>query len=138
MMQKSLQLPAEEGAESHALELLEEARRFFSLPSEALADFRLAVVEACLNALEHGAPPVEVEVQATREGGLVIFCVLVRDHGLGFHPESIPKPQLPAKLRSDRKRGWGLAIMQRFTHRLEVNSREGLTEVKLWLVMQEQ
>ncbi|MGQ9495512.1 MAG: ATP-binding protein [Thermoanaerobaculaceae bacterium] len=138
VMKKWSQLPAQEGAEGQALELLEEVRCFFSLPSEALADFRLAVVEACLNALEHGAPPVEVEVKGKREGDVVTVCVLVRDHGPGFHPENIPQPQLPAKLRSDRKRGWGLAIMQRFTDRLEINSRSGLTEVRLSLVMQVQ
>lgn len=135
---KWAKLPVEEGAESQALELLEEVRSFFSLSFEALADFRLAVVEACLNALEHGAPPVEVEVDGEREGDSLMICVLVRDHGPGFSPEDIPQPQLPAKLQSDRKRGWGLAIMQRFAHRLEISSRVGLTEVRLWLVMEGQ
>lgn len=137
-IRKWCRLPAQEGAENQALELLEEVRCFFSLPSEALADFRLAVVEACLNALEHGAPPVEVEVKGKREGAMITVSVLVRDHGPGFHPEKIPQPQLPAKLHSDRKRGWGLAIMQRFADQLEINSRLGLTEVRLSLVMRVQ
>lgn len=122
----------EAGSEAGALQLLEEARAFFSVKPELVSDFRLAVVEACLNALEYGKPPVEVEVEAWREGDAVHFWVRVTDYGPGFSPESVPSPQLADKLGSPRKRGWGLEIMRRFADRLVVDSRPGRTVVSLF------
>lgn len=126
-----------EGSEGQALVLLEKVRRYLALPAESFSEFRLAVVEACLNALEHGAPPVEVEVAAERvaQGWRVVVCVI--DHGQGFSPASVPQPELPAKLASGRKRGWGLEIMRRFADEVTFNSRPGLTQVRLVRLLRE-
>ena len=124
-----------EGAEAQALALLEKLRLALGLPGEALADFRLAVVEACLNALEHGAPPVEVTVEGRRRGQQVRVVVRVVDHGPGFAPEAVPRPELPAKLASPRKRGWGLEIMRRLADQVSVSSHPGRTQVSLVRVL---
>lgn len=130
-------LQSSEGSEGQALGLLERVRRSLAFPAEAFSEFRLAVVEACLNALEHGAPPVEVEVTAEKvaEGWRVVVCVI--DHGQGFSPASVPRPELPAKLASDRKRGWGLEIMRRFADEVTFSSRPGLTQVRLVRLLRE-
>lgn len=125
-------LHQEEGGEAEALHLLEEARAFFAVKQDALSDFRLAVLEACLNALEYGKPPVEVEVEAHREGDRVHIWVRVVDHGPGFRPEAVPQPHLADKLSSPRKRGWGLEIMRRFSDGLAFDSQPGLTVVSLY------
>lgn len=125
-------LGGEAGSEAEALRLLERAREFFSVRPELLSDFRLAVLEACLNALEYGKPPVEVEVEARRQGDGVHFWVRVTDHGPGFAPETVPSPQLADKLASPRKRGWGLEIMRRFADHMSVDSRPGKTVVSLF------
>jgi len=132
---KAVTLALGPGAEAQALALLEEVRQAFGIAQEALADFRLAVLEACLNALEHGAPPVEVEVEGERVGAGLRLWVHVVDHGQGFSPQGIPRPHLPAKLGSPRKRGWGLEIMRRFADDLQVESQPGYTKVSLmrWL-----
>lgn len=132
---RSCELSPGESGEAQALVLLEELRRAFGLPGEALADFRLAVVEACLNALEHGAPPVQVMVTGQRQGSELRVVVEVVDHGPGFEPETVPRPELPAKLASPRKRGWGLEIMRRLADRVTVSSHPGQTRVKLVRVL---
>lgn len=121
-----------EGGEAQALRLLEEARVFFAVRPEVLSDFRLAVLEACLNALEHGQPPVEVEVEAHRQEDGVHLWVRVMDHGPGFEPEAVPQPQLADKLSSPRKRGWGLEIMRRFADGVAFDSKPGRTVVTLY------
>lgn len=125
-------LRKEEGGEAQALHLLEEARVFFAVKPELLSDFRLAVLEACLNALEYGQPPVEVEVEARRQEDGVHFWVRVIDHGPGFRPEAVPQPQLADKLSSPRKRGWGLEIMRRFADGLAFDSQPGRMVVRLY------
>ncbi|MFN3414206.1 MAG: ATP-binding protein [Thermoanaerobaculum sp.] len=125
-------LRKEKGGEAQALHLLEKARLFFAVKPEVLSDFRLAVLEACLNALEHGQPPVEVEVEAHRRDDGVHFWVRVIDHGPGFHPEAVPQPQLADKLSSPRKRGWGLEIMRRFADGLAFDSQPGRMVVSLY------
>lgn len=125
-------LGQETGSEAQALQLLEDARVFFAVKPELVSDFRLAVLEACLNALEYGKPPVEVEVEASQHEDGVHFWVRVVDHGPGFSPEGIPSPQLADKLGSPRKRGWGLEIMRRFSDRLHIESRPGRTVVSLY------
>ncbi|MCS7182665.1 MAG: ATP-binding protein [Thermoanaerobaculum sp.] len=127
-------LAAESGAEADALHLLDRVLGALGVGSEALCEFRLAVVEACLNALEYGRPPVKVAVEAERGPDWVQLVVRVEDHGPGFSPSSVPPPQLADKLASPRKRGWGLEIMRRFTDRLEVDSQPGKTVVTLYRV----
>lgn len=122
----------EKGGEAQALQLLEEARVFFAVKPEVLSDFRLAVLEACLNALEHGKAPVEVEVEARGDEDGVHFWVQVIDHGSGFRPEAVPQPQLADKLSSPRKRGWGLEIMRRFSDRLAFDVQPGKMVVRLY------
>ena len=97
---------------------------------DTLAEVRLAVVEACLNALEYGGGDVEVEVAAHADGSPWLE-VRVVDHGPGFDPAAVPRPQLRAKLRADRKRGWGLELMRRLMDEVEISSQPGRTQVRM-------
>ena len=100
-------------------------------PHDTLEEVKLAVVEACLNALEHGTGEVEVEVIAHPETTPVSLEVVIVDHGPGFDPAGIPTPRLEAKLRGNRKRGWGLELMRHLMDEVEVTSRPGFTQVRL-------
>jgi len=97
---------------------------------DTLAEVRLAVVEACLNALEYGGGEIEVEVAAHTDGSPWLEVRIV-DHGPGFDPAAVPRPQLRAKLRADRKRGWGLELMRRLMDEVEISSRPGRTQVRM-------
>ncbi len=97
---------------------------------DTLAEVRLAVVEACLNALEYGGGDVEVEVVAHTDGSPWLE-VRVVDYGPGFDPAAVPRPQLRTKLRADRKRGWGLELMRRLMDEVEISSMPGRTQVRM-------
>ena len=97
---------------------------------DTLAEVRLAVVEACLNALEYGDGEVEVEMAAHSDGSPWLEVSVV-DPGPGFDPGGVPRPQLRSKLRAVRKRGWGLELMRRLMDEVEISSRPGRTRVRM-------
>jgi serine/threonine-protein kinase RsbW len=99
-------------------------------PHDTLEEVKLAVVEACLNALEHGDGEVEVEVIAHPERTPVSLEVVIVDHGPGFDPGRVPTPRIEMKLRGNR-RGWGLELMRHLVDEVEVTSHPGLTQVRL-------
>jgi len=100
---------------------------------DRIDEVRMAVVEACINALEHShASTKEVfvtfEVLGARDPETL--RITVRDTGVGFSPEQIEEPSIEEKLKSARKRGWGLKIIRGLMDDVEILSgAEGTTVV---------
>ena len=126
-----LTLPKTARAELLAVQAVEEIGRRAEFPHDTLAEVKLAVVEACLNALEYGAGDVVVELVAHPTDGKPWLEVAVVDHGPGFNPAHVPKPALEVKLHASRKRGWGLELIRRLMDEVEISSRPGLTRVRM-------
>jgi serine/threonine-protein kinase RsbW len=126
-----LVLPRVARAELLASRAVEEVGRRIAFPRDTLAEVKLAVVEACLNALEYGAGDVEVEVVAHPDDAEAWIEVAVVDHGPGFDPSGVVRPVLEDKLRSKRKRGWGLELIRRLMDEVEISSAPGLTTVHM-------
>ena len=114
-----------------ATRAVEEAGRRIAFPHDTLAEVKLAVVEACLNALEYGEGEVEVEVVAHPDNARPWIEIAVVDHGPGFDPTGVPRPVLEDKLRSTRKRGWGLELIRRLMDEVEITSQPGLTRIRM-------
>ena len=56
--------------------------------------------------------------------------IRVHDRGVGFAPEAVGRPRLEAGLRGERKRGWGLRIIQGLMDQVEIQSgADGTTVV---------
>jgi serine/threonine-protein kinase RsbW len=126
-----LVLPHVARAELLASRAVEEAGQRIAFPRDTLAEVKLAVVEACLNALEYGAGDVEVEVVAHPDDARAWIEVAVVDHGPGFDPSGVARPVLEDKLRSKRKRGWGLELIRRLMDEVEITSEPGLTKIRM-------
>jgi serine/threonine-protein kinase RsbW len=126
-----LVLPRVARAELLASRAVEEAGQRIAFPRDTLAEVKLAVVEACLNALEYGAGDVEVEVVAHPNDARAWIEVAVVDHGPGFDPSGVVRPVLEDKLRSKRKRGWGLELIRRLMDEVEITSKPGLTKIRM-------
>lgn len=97
---------------------------------DTLDEVKLAVLEACLNALEHGGSEVEVELVA-HQGREPWMEVSVVDRGPGFDPGTVASPRLNDKLHAQRKRGWGLELMRRLMDHVEILSVPGRTQVRM-------
>jgi serine/threonine-protein kinase RsbW len=101
---------------------------------DRIDEVRMAVVEACINALEHSHASdreVFVTFQVLGEGGDPDkLRILVRDSGIGFSPDVLEEPTIADKLKSVRKRGWGLKIIRGLMDEVEIQSgADGTTVV---------
>ena len=103
-----------------------------SMSADKIDEVRMAVVEACINAIEHSqAPDQTVYLSFVVLGGREPkrLEVTVRDTGVGFSPEDLEEPRIEDKLTSERKRGWGLKIMQGLMDDVQVSSSSGGTTI---------
>jgi serine/threonine-protein kinase RsbW len=87
------------------------------LGREAAHDFGVAVREAVVNALRHGAAATHRRVSVSfRLVGGPALAVVVRDRGPGFDPAGVPDPCAPENLV--RGSGRGVFYMRRFSDSL--------------------
>ena len=102
--------------------------RSMGMSQDKIDEVKLAVIEACLNALEHS--------KAQRREFQITFAVLgkkepealqitVRDTGVGFEPGTRGGKET-VKLH---KRGWGLSIIEGLMDEVRIESGAGGTTV---------
>lgn len=91
----------------------------------------VAIVEACLNAMEHGGGQMVVRVGSDQENGKRRLIVEVEDHGDGFEPDSAPTASPSRVLGCASKRGWGLTLIRELMDNVEIESRPGMTLVRM-------
>jgi serine/threonine-protein kinase RsbW len=101
---------------------------------DRIDEVRMAVVEACINALEHShASDREVYVTFQllgEEGDPDKLRIMVRDTGVGFSPDGLEEPKIGDKIKAVRKRGWGLKIIRGLMDEVEiVSGPDGTTVV---------
>jgi len=100
---------------------------------DRIDEVRMAVVEACINALEHSQASdreVFVTFQVLGDMGPEKLRIMVHDNGVGFSPEVVEEPTMAGKLKAVRKRGWGLKIIRGLMDEVEIRSdAEGTTVV---------
>ena len=53
--------------------------------------------------------------------------ITIRDSGVGFSPEDVAEPRIEEKLKSARKRGWGLKIIRGLMDEVDIQSDDGGT-----------
>jgi serine/threonine-protein kinase RsbW len=84
------------------------------LSRDEARDFGVAVREAVINALRHGAGSAlqRIAVSFRLVGGRALV-VIVRDRGPGFDPAGVPDPCAPENL--SRSSGRGVFYMRRFS-----------------------
>jgi serine/threonine-protein kinase RsbW len=100
---------------------------------DRIDEVRMAVVEACINALEHSQASdreVFVTFQVVGETDPEKLRILVHDNGVGFAPDTVEEPTMESKIKAMRKRGWGLKIIRGLMDEVEIRSGdEGTTVV---------
>jgi len=101
---------------------------------DKIDEVKMALVEACINAFEHSATPdhkVELAFRVgAEEGGRGPYLeVDVTDAGHGFDPTRLRTPEIAAALRSSRKRGWGIKIIESLMDDVRIESGEHGTRI---------
>ncbi|TKJ35087.1 anti-sigma regulatory factor [bacterium (candidate division B38) B3_B38] len=98
------------------------------LGKDKIDEIKLALIEACLNAFEHSKSKekkVHIKIKMTDDR----LEIIVRDYGVGFDPSKVKEPKIEEKLKSPRKRGWGLKIMRSLMDSVVINSHKGGTKI---------
>ena len=84
-------------------------------------DLKVAVSEACTNALNHSKnPDTTYDLTYVVENQKLVFTVT--DRGVGFEPENVATPDLNGKQLG----GFGLFIIKSLMDRVEIISEQGL------------
>lgn len=106
---------------------------FIGMSPDRVDEVRMAVVEACINAFEHSHASerkVDITFRLIGEAGAERLEIRVHDRGMGFAPAAVEEPRIEDKLKGDRKRGWGLKIIQGLMDEVEILSgSQGTTVV---------
>jgi serine/threonine-protein kinase RsbW len=106
-------IPMSGEAELVAARAVEQLAENLEFDEKAIGQIRVAVIEACINAIEHSC-------SEDRTVYLEFTCfadrleIIVRDRGKGFNPCTVEEPRVENKLKSCYRRGWGLMMMRRF------------------------
>ena len=137
-----LKIPSELGNERFAMEFAADVAQELGYPMDKIENLKIAIGEACLNAIEHGnkrKKNVKVEISfVIHESRLEIG---IQDRGPAFDPGSIPVPDLAAKIDGvdPRVRGWGMFLIEHLVDEMEYvsHSRGNYLKMTVWLPGQE-
>ena len=131
MREVTLALPMVPDMEIEASKTATAIAESMRMTPDRIDEVRMAVVEACINALEHSrAQDREIYVTFQVLGDAEKLRILVRDTGVGFSPGEIEEPSMDTKIKSVNKRGWGLKIIRGLMDEVEIHSgSEGTTVV---------
>lgn len=126
--EQHLRLPRRARAELDAVVLARQLMKQAGMDENDMADVEAALIEAVINAFEHGgADPVEVYYKVTPDA----FQIRVEDPGGGFDPHAVHPPDAAEKRRRGETRGWGLAIVRRSMDRVDVDSGANGTAITM-------
>jgi serine/threonine-protein kinase RsbW len=136
MREIHLTIPIAPDMEIAATALVAALGEWMDVGRDKIDEVKMAVVEACINAFEHsGTPDRKVEL-AFRIGGAdlngnrgTFLEVVVADSGRGFDPVHLPAPDIGIKLKSDRKRGWGIKIIESLMDDVRIESNAHGTQI---------
>jgi len=112
-----------------------EVAKSIRMDRDKVEEVGMAVVEACINAVEHskasdGLLHLGVAVLGFADAGKpCALRITIQDQGVGFDPSKVVEPRIEDKLRSLRKRGWGLKIIEGLMDEVNVLSGESGTSV---------
>lgn len=125
-----IKLPKIPDIELVAIEGLERMGQYLGISEEKIAEARIVVTEAIINALEYSGDEgqyVNIEYKMTKEE----LTILVSDSGKGFKPEEVEEPQILKKIHSENKRGWGIKLMKSLSDDLTIESGPTGTKISI-------
>lgn len=130
---EKMTVPMEPNQELQVIERAEKLARELGFDRDSIDEIKLAVIEAVINAIEHGSNAERI-VYITF--GLIHqplrMTITISDSGAGFNPDSVREPDIREKInKRERKRGWGLKIMHSLMDDVIINSSPSGTQVTL-------
>ncbi len=116
-----LTLPITPEMEVSASQTASSVANAIGLDADKADEVRIAVVEACINVIEH-AEATDGQVHLRFLVKPKYLQVEVKDHGVGFAPDEVVEARIEDKIHASRKRGWGLQIIRGLMDDVSVRS----------------
>jgi serine/threonine-protein kinase RsbW len=122
-----LKLPIIPNMELIATQTADVIARHMHLTEDQAGEISMALIEACINAFEHSKAENNVFIHFLIEEDSLVVKVI--DQGIGFDKTKVEIPKIENKIGKDeRKRGWGLQLIQELMDSVEFESNsEGTT-----------
>ncbi len=125
-----LKLPILPNMELIATQTAEVIARHMDLTEDQGAEISMALIEACINAFEHSKSDNNVFIHFLIEEDSLVVKVI--DQGIGFDKTKVEIPKIENKVgKEERKRGWGLQLIQELMDSVEFESTEEGTTVTM-------
>ena len=124
-----LTIPVLPDMELAATKTAEVVAKHMDLDDDQTAEISMALIEACLNAFEHSKSKEQVEIHFKLQDDRLI--IQVTDKGKGYDKSKVEIPNIEEKFGSDRKRGWGLKLIEELMDRVTFESSEEGTTVTM-------
>ena len=105
----------------------------FGLEDDRIDDLKIAVSEACTNAIEaHGAADTEERVLIRCEDNDDHLEVRIEDRGRGFDPRTLPEhPPVTDPTRLKFERGLGIPLIRSLVDDVDIASSDKGTQVRI-------
>ncbi|MFN5789019.1 MAG: ATP-binding protein [Bacteroidota bacterium] len=125
-----LKLPVIANMELVAVQTAEVVAKHMDLSEDKAAEISMALIEACINAFEHSQAQNNVFIHFILEENSLVIKVI--DQGIGFDKTKVEIPAIENKLGTEeRKRGWGLQLIQELMDSVEFESSKDGTTVTM-------
>lgn len=123
-------IPMTSNAELVAAKAVEQIGRNMGLASDIIKHVQLALIESCINAMEHSGSfdkKVFLKFSASAER----IEITIESPGKFFDIENIEEVSIEEKLHSEHKRGWGLKLIRTIMDEVRVERIDDRTRVVL-------
>ena len=131
-MEVLLHLPVVPNVELVAAKAVETLGHALGMDQTRVEAASVAMVEACLNAMEHGGGTMVVRLGRDRHNARPCLKIEVEDHGNGFDPAGARDVHRTRAMGCAAKRGWGLTLIRELMDEVQIRSQPGLTLVQMW------
>lgn len=124
-----LTIPILPQMELTATKTAEAVGAFMKLDEEKVDEIKLALVEACINAFEH-SQSADGRISINFDIGQEQLTLTLSDKGQGFNLERV-QAEAEKRHQTNKRRGWGLAIMKELMDDVRVESGENGTTITM-------
>jgi serine/threonine-protein kinase RsbW len=126
-----LHLPVVPNVELVAAKAVETVGGALGMHQTGIEAASVAIVEACLNAMEHGGGQMVVRMSSENPEGKSCLVIEVEDQGEGFDPAEAPRNSVSRVHGCTSKRGWGLTLIRELMDEVQIRSNPGQTLVRM-------
>ena len=126
----ALVIPSIPDMELLATKAAEGVGEFMKLDRDNIEEVKMALIEACINAIEHGQSK-DGRINITFEPGEHELTVQISDKGKGFDMEKARQELQARRASGEKRRGWGMAIINELMDDVKFESNENGTTITM-------